>query len=298
MKKQQRLRQKLLAFMLGILGVSGSALATSEAEPNNLRSSAQELSAAPDLSVSRNGTSISGAIAAPSPMPDVDFYSFYATEGLKLTLHIQDTGSFNAVLTVVSPSGKVKAEKLPTTGQQPRLEDLLLDETGMWTVVVTPYNVRIGNPLATSLGTLVASGSRIFSPTSGSYTLVLTPATPPVLQMGIEIKPGSGERAPINPKAKGVIPVALLAAPDFDPFKTDVSSLRFGAKGDEQSLRRCADGGLDVDGDGDLDRVCTFENHAAKFTPSSTMGYLTGQMAEGGVLFQGQGFLKAAPLRD
>jgi hypothetical protein len=292
---KRHFRQHLLAFVLGVCGVSGTALAVNEAESNNLLNSAQQLSEGSDLSVTRNGETVYGAIAQPSPMPDVDFYTFYGKEGQKLTIHIQDTGTFNAVLTVVGPSYKVKAEKVPTVqGQQVRIEDFLLDETGMWAVVVTPSKILIGNPQATSFGSLVASGSRIFAPTSGNYTLVITPATPPVQPIGIEIKPGSGERAPINPKARGVIPVALLAAADFDPFKVDVSSLTFGATGDERSLRRCAEGGLDVDGDGDLDRVCTFENQAAMFTEESTMGYLKGQTSDGSP-FQGQGFLKASP---
>lgn len=295
MKKPVHFRQSVLALVLGVMGFGNAALAAGEAEPNNLRGSAQELSADGDLSVMREGVSVSGNIAAPSPFPDVDFYSFYAKKDQKLTIHIQDTGSFNAVLTVISPTHKIKAEQLPAfAGQQVRIEDLLLDETGMWSIVVTPMRVLVGNPQATSFGALVASGSRVFAPTSGSYALVLTPAAPAVLPVGIEIKPGSGERAPINPKAHGVIPVALLAAADFDPFKIDEKSLTFGATGDEASVRRCAPGGVDVDGDGDLDRVCTFENQATNFTVLSTMGYLKGRLSNGAE-FAGQGFLKAVP---
>ena len=281
-------RMKVLGTMvaLALAAFSGTAQSVNEVEPNNLLSSAQQLSA-----VMAEGVSMAGTIAAPSPFPDVDFYTFYARKDQKLTLHIQNSTG-NPVLTVISPSSKIKAEKISAFQGDPiLLEDVLLDETGMWAVAVTPFKVLIGNPPD---GTVFASGSRLFAPTSGSYTLVLTPAVPPVLQVGIEIKPGSGERAPINPKAKGVVPVALLAAADFNPFGIDEGSLTFGATGDERTLRRCAAGGQDVDGDGDLDRVCTFENQGTNFGAMSTMGILKGRTANGSQ-FQGQGFLKAVP---
>ncbi|HZM36388.1 MAG TPA: hypothetical protein VFC18_18130 [Burkholderiales bacterium] len=298
---------KVLGSMVAVAlaAFSGAAHSVDEAESNNFLSSAQQLSADSDLSIIAEGAAINGTIAPPSPYPDVDFYTFYATANQTLTLHIQDE-TVTPVLTVISPSHKIKAEKI-YDGNPVRLDDLLLDETGMWAVVVTPFKVLIGDPQATEYGTLFASGSALFSPTSGSYTLVLTPGAPaspappaepstpaaPAI-IGIEIKPGSGERAPINPKAKGVIPVALLASPGFDPFNIEVNSLTFGATGDEQTLRRCAAGGQDVDGDGDLDRVCTFENQGTQFNETSTMGILKGHTTAGSA-FQAQGFLKAVP---
>jgi hypothetical protein len=280
---------------LALATVGGAAQAIDEVEQNDLLNSAQRLSDASDPSLMRDGASIKGMIAPPKPFPDVDFYTFYARKDQKLTLHIQDTGSFNPVLTVVSPSSKVKAEKFrQMQGDEIRLQDLVLDETGMWAIVVTPFSVLIGNPAATDFGTLVTEDSTPFQPISGSYTLVLTPAAPSVLPIGIEIKPGSGERAPINPKAKGVIPVALLASVDFDPFSIDVSSLTFGRTGDERTLRRCAGGGQDIDGDGDLDRVCTFENQGTNFNAMSSMGVLKGSTTSG-TQFKGEGYLKAVP---
>lgn len=45
---------------------------------------------------------------------------------------------------------------------------------------------------------------------------------PPVLQVEIEI------RSAINPRSRGVVPVALLGSATFDVEETDVASLRFG----------------------------------------------------------------------
>ena len=299
MNKQQHFRRSFLALALGVFGASGTALAAvAEEETNDLLNAAQVLAAESDLSVARNGVELQGAMLPKHPViPDVDFYTFYATEGQKVSFRVEAQG-FDAVLTVVNPMNKVEAEDRPATaGEQVGLDDVLLNATGMWSVVITPALVLIKDPGATTFGDLVLSGSRVAGSKTGSYKLVVTPAAPAVLPIGLEIKPGSGERAPINPKARGVVPVALLAAPDFDPFKIDVNSLTFGATGDETSFRRCAPGGQDVDADGDLDRVCTFENQAAKFTESSSMGYLKGRTTDG-VSFQGQGFLKALPVQN
>jgi hypothetical protein len=117
----------------------------------------------------------------------------------------------------------------------------------------------------------------------------------PVQQIKVEVKPGIRKfEAVVNPKAKGVVPVALLGADDFDPFKIDVASLRFGANGVEESLQRCNNNPQDFNGDGHLDRLCHFRNEAAQFDDDHDLGMLTGKMnaEKGGTPFAGNAMLK------
>ena len=108
--------------------------------------------------------------------------------------------------------------------------------------------------------------------------------------INIEVKPGSREIAPINPKAKGTIPVALLSNAQFNALQVDQKSLRFGSTGTEASLVRCNPGGTDVNGDGRPDLICHFDNQAAKFQIGDQSGFVTGTSSTGP--FQGRGWLK------
>jgi hypothetical protein len=110
----------------------------------------------------------------------------------------------------------------------------------------------------------------------------------------IDIKPGNGlEPAPINPKAKGVIPVALLSNSDFNPFEVDVASLKFGRTGTEASYARCSNEGADLNGDTKPDRVCHFHNEMTGFQRGDSAGILTGRV--GGKQFEGRDDLKIVP---
>ena len=97
-----------------------------------------------------------------------------------------------------------------------------------------------------------------------------------VIQVQIDIKPGSNHNS-INTKSKGVIPVAILSDASFDaPGEVDTSSLTFGTKGEEISLKKCAKDGEDVNGDGLLDLVCHFSTQATEFSVGDTEGVLKG----------------------
>ncbi len=138
---------------------------------------------------------------------------------------------------------------------------------------------------------------------SGDYRLVVTGASPAVLAVAIDIRPGGGEFAPINPKARGRIPVAILSSPAFDALAVDPATLRFGPTGAETSLSSCAGlgkkgkgtlSGEDVDGDGRPDLVCHFENAEAGFRVGDLEGILTGKTVAGDA-FEGRGWLKVVP---
>jgi hypothetical protein len=109
---------------------------------------------------------------------------------------------------------------------------------------------------------------------------VLTEAMgpPPVLNVSIDIKPGS-EVNSINPGSQGKIAVAILSTPDFyAPEKVDLSSLTFGHTGNESSLAFCTI--EDVNGDGVADVVGHFDTQATAFQKGDTQGILKGQTVD------------------
>jgi len=99
----------------------------------------------------------------------------------------------------------------------------------------------------------------------------------------MEIKPGSGlTYPPVNPKAKGNLPVALLSSDKFDALLVEPGSLKFGRTGTEESWLRCAKEGADVNGDGLLDLVCHFDNEIADFHADTRAAILKGKLKSGG----------------
>lgn len=94
----------------------------------------------------------------------------------------------------------------------------------------------------------------------------------------IDIKPGSDDN-PINPASNGKIPVAIISTEALDASDVDVTSLTFGATGNEASLSKCA--AEDVNGDGILDLVCHFNTQDAGFQTGDTEGILRGKTLEG-----------------
>jgi len=154
----------------------------------------------------------------------------------------------------------------------------------------------------------------------GSYTLRVTGAKPQVAQINIDIRPGrrdviwsdvavreySGRghdadrdnRWGRHHELKGLrhrfghgLPVALLSSDSFDAMDVDQSTLRFGSKGDEDSLMRCKRHGVDVNHDKKPDLVCWFDFTKADFVPGDNQGVVTGS-TNSGVDFEGKGVLK------
>jgi hypothetical protein len=112
--------------------------------------------------------------------------------------------------------------------------------------------------------------------------------------VAIDIKPGSLDNA-VNPKSKGVIPVAILSSADFDAVtQVDQSSLTFGQTGNEASLRSCVPAGTDVNGDGRLDLVCHFWSPAAGFALGDSEGVLKGALTSG-VPLEGRDAIRIVP---
>jgi hypothetical protein len=290
MDKQLMIRRTLLAMALASMGATGTVLAVDEQEANNPIQAAQQVTVGGGGSVT-----IQGAITHPGVnIPDVDFYSFEAKKGDTITVNIDGTGTdrLDASLFLFDPSNNRRAFNLDATRDSgseteadPRIERFTLDTDGRWIVGVTSDPV-----ILLTGGTM----SRISTMNSGPYTLIISGVTAALQHIVIDIKPGSLEIAPINPKAKGVIPVALLSSPEFTPMDVAVNSLTFGHSGDEPSMRHCGKDGKDLNADGIPDLVCHFENAVAKFVRGDSMGVVRGK-TKGGKLFEGSGDLKVVP---
>ena len=99
-----------------------------------------------------------------------------------------------------------------------------------------------------------------------------------VTTVAIDIKPGSLPNS-INPKSKGVIPVAILTTGTFDATTVDSTTVRFGATGTEAAPVHSAL--EDVDGDGDTDLILHFNTQDAGIQCGDTSASLTGETFSG-----------------
>jgi len=94
-----------------------------------------------------------------------------------------------------------------------------------------------------------------------------------VQAVALDIKPGAVPNT-LNLHSRGVIPVAILTTDRFDATSIDVSSLRFGAIGEEAAaVRAVLD---DVDDDGDTDLLVFFRNQDIGVDCETLFTYLTG----------------------
>ncbi|MGD2086186.1 MAG: VCBS repeat-containing protein [Candidatus Aminicenantes bacterium] len=108
---------------------------------------------------------------------------------------------------------------------------------------------------------------------------------PPTITIEIDIKPGSWPNA-VNPRSKGVIPVAILTtnkavgeSVDFDATAVDPLSVKFGPG---EAVEAHGKGHIkDVDSDGDLDMVLHFKTPETSIQYGDTEACLTGKTLDG-----------------
>lgn len=93
----------------------------------------------------------------------------------------------------------------------------------------------------------------------------------------IDIKPGSDQNS-MNPKNKGVIPVAVLGSSDFDATQVDSSTVRFGPNAASPNHGGHIE---DANGDGVLDKVFHFKTQDTGIECGDTEATLTGTTFEG-----------------
>lgn len=304
MKSKRAIRRTVIgAAFLAACGASGLASAVYEIEPNASIGTAQHL-----VVGSAGSVEVTGVLGNPtgSVVADVDFYVFEGREGDVVTVDIDggmklpgtDARSVDTVIAIFGPGGKKLRENDDASPIDPgsthpfdsRIDNFRLPANGSYTVGVSSY------PRFFQDGGTVASNA-LGGNSNGTYTLLISGVTPSVLHINVEIKPGTtGDSAPINPKSKGNIPVALLSSSEFTPPVVDEQSLRFGAEGTESSLLRCNKGQTDVNADGKPDLVCHFDTQTAGFEPGDIEGIVTGRLNDGR-RFEGRGLLKVVPAK-
>ena len=99
-----------------------------------------------------------------------------------------------------------------------------------------------------------------------------------VLPVTIDVKPDSFPNS-VNPKSKGVIPVAVLTTDDFDATTIDPLSVKFGTN--EAGEVHDVGHEEDVDGDGDIDLLLHFSTQATGIACGDTSVTLTGETFDG-----------------
>jgi len=99
-----------------------------------------------------------------------------------------------------------------------------------------------------------------------------------VLQVAIDIKPGSFPNS-INPRSKGLLPVAILSSETFDARDVDPASVGLGPN--DAPMAHPSGHQEDVDGDGDLDLVLHFRTAETGIACGDTMLTLSGATSDG-----------------
>jgi hypothetical protein len=110
------------------------------------------------------------------------------------------------------------------------------------------------------------------------YTVNLYGHSPSELQISIDIKPGSS-RNPVNLKAKGNIPVAILSSDTFDATQVNWETVRFGPSGATERHQRVHV--RDADYDGDMDVVLHFKTRDTGILCGDSEATLTGATFSG-----------------
>lgn len=305
-----------IAF-LGASVIAGAAQAVDEIEPNQPIASAQPLVITGGTADNPGKVTVHGVLGnlMGPPVGDVDYYSFDALQEDVITVDIDcgfkeststnscSTRSVDTIVAIFGPAPVYTRLRQGFDASYPLDEDsdshrdslitnAKLPATGTYTIGVSS-NPRRFSTTGGGLDPTYASSLNSFS--SGDYRLIISRVTTAVMQINIDIKPGKGDSAaPINPKSKGKIPVALLSLGEFDAVMVKVDSLRFGPTGTEASPSSCGKDGEDVNGDGRLDLVCHFPNQLAAFSESDDEGMVKG-MTNDGRRFEGRGSLKVMP---
>jgi hypothetical protein len=244
-----------------------AAYAAGEVEPNSSATSAQALdSGSGDFNMS-GGLAFRGMDPRTrQPIRDLDFYTFNANAGDRLDIGVSGMGASVALF------GDGPGFSLLATGDaSARINGHTVSKNGMYTVAVANSGAFFSN------GGTVNGGS--FE--EGSYALSVGGFAKPALEISIDVKPRKRKTAHIKLWKKDRVKVAILGSDGFDVSTVDRSSLRFGAKGDEKTLRKCKRRFKDVNRDGHRDLVCKFSLKDTGLTAESGKAFLTGYTRNG-----------------
>ena len=311
MKKQTALHTAVAAALLAFASAAQAGMVMDEEENNGWAQAAQPLTPQA-ITVGPDGVvTVNGSI---SMIGDVDFFSFKGTKNDTVVIDIDkasisDTQGLDAVIGVFGPN--VAAQQFgnyylfqqvndmskfaaPDSGSNTFRDPLIkitLGETGTYTVGVASTGKQFNQG-----GSWKQNSQPKADIWHGSYTLIVSGVTPDIIQVNIDVKPGAEHDVPLNPKAKGVLPVAILSKEGFRPMEVDVTSLSFGATGSEKNIPRCHKEGKDLNADGVLDLICNFDNEKALFEVGDTVAHIKGKFGPKGQAFEGTGGLKTVPV--
>ena len=289
------------AVAAALLAVSTQlAFAVDEVEPNDSVAAPQQ------VTVDASGQAvIQGVIGTTDPaqpaIPDVDFYSFQASDTDVITLDI-DGGmkglgatdrQVDTKITLFGPDGQVVLENDDSLTidegsasiggeRDSRIENLSLQASGSGKYVVAVTGVgRFPN----GSYTLIISGITVTAPSQVDY-------------VNIDVRPGDrSEYTRVNMKQKRDLPIALLSrkakgdVPAFKPLEAKIDTITFGRGGEEKSLSRCLKEHRDLNRDGIPDLVCLFDVPSAGFEENDVAGKLKGETVKG-IRFEAVGKLK------
>jgi hypothetical protein len=274
-----------------------------------------------------------------NPLPDVDVYAIDVQASDVLTFDINcgancGTGSVDTKLTLFDSADMTTVWQLnddgpfdSTTGTSadPLIQNVSLGHDGTIYVLVTYWGTNITTDSTGTISAsttdgggqgdyqLVISGATaapVASTTTSTTTTTTTTSTTdpaPVATtdtgdqvVNVNINPFyKGPWPRINPRSRGLLPVAILSQDGFDPADVDLESLRFGANGDEDSLVRCQRIRRDMNRDGVKDLLCFFSMRRADFNRNSDSGTLNGLFDDGETMtsFTAQAPLKMVPYK-
>jgi len=282
-------KTQIVAACLVAIGLGSSAYASPEQEVNNSIAEANVLTGAS-----------SHAVEGLMSNDDLDFYTFDAKAGDVLDLDIDNgvggTGSIDSVLAIFDDAGNMLRMNAYSDGldagstsiADARIDKFVAPASGRYSVGVSTVPRYF-----TEGGNVMSFSSR--RATAGDYTLNISGITiETTKQINIEVKPGVKEMAPLNPRSKGKVPVAIMGAADFTVADINQDTLTFGSTGGENSLSKCQPQLRDINQDGYVDQLCHFENSDAGFQGGDIEGVLQGSLKDG-TNFEGRALLKVVP---
>ncbi len=146
-------------------------------------------------------------------------------------------------------------------------------------------------PLATAQADLELASGLVFVASFALSILDFGPEFASVQTIDIDVKPGNSRNV-MNPRSRGVVPVAMLGSEGFEAAEIDPTTLAFGP-GDAAASQRS--GHLDdTNGDGYLDLVVHFPVSDAQIAPGDREVCLRGE-TRAGIRFEGCDSLTPVP---
>jgi hypothetical protein len=186
--------------------------------------------------------------------------------------YIAYSGIDNAFVVVWQEAGNIVGQLLSDDGIVIEDKVIIAQGTAFGNDPRLAYNSEIGEFL------VVWSDNRNVSQGEEDIFAQLIGITSDQLIVVVDIKPGSDPNS-INPRSKGVIPVAILGTASFDATQVNAESVEFGPDGAKEAHGQ---GHVeDVDGDDVPDIMFHFKTQETGFQCGDTKATLTGQTFSG-----------------